>query len=129
MNKVILSGNLVRDMEVRSTQDGKMVISNCIAVKRDYKNANGEYDSDFINFVAWEQQAEYLRQYAKKGDRLELVGRWQTRSYQNQYGNNVTVNEVRVESLTVFNKPAPQQEQKQEEKLPTYKKAVEDLPF
>lgn len=113
MNKVILTGNLVRDIEEKQTQGGNNVVSNCIAVRRDFKNpATNEYETDFINFVAWGAQATYLKNFANKGDKAELVGRWQVRSYQDQYNNTRQVNEVVVESITVYStKPTdPQQE-------------------
>lgn len=116
MNKVILTGNIVRDIEERQTQGGNSVVSNCIAVRRDFKNDKGEYDTDFINFVAWGVQATYLAKYAAKGDKAELVGRWQVRTYQDQYNNDRQVNEVVVESITAYStKPTdPQQETKQQ---------------
>lgn len=104
MNKVILSGNLCQDIELKQTPSGKSVVTNCIAVKRDYKNESGNYDSDFINIVVWGAQAEYLHRYAKKGERVELVGRWNVRKYQAQDGTNRLVNECTVESITVFSR-------------------------
>lgn len=102
MNKVILSGNLCRDVETRSTSTGKTVTSNCIAVRRDFKDtATGEYLSDFVNFTAWSQQAEYLAQYAHKGDRVELVGRWTNRTYTAKDGTEKKVDEVQVESIAI----------------------------
>ena len=120
MNKVILTGNIVRDIEERQTQGNNTVVSNCIAVRRDFKNDKGEYESDFINFVAWGNQATYLAKYAAKGDRIEIVGRWQVRTYQDQYNNNRQANEVVVESITVYNtKPTdPQQNQPQKQNQP-----------
>ena len=125
MNKVILSGRLVRDIELRNTPSGKEVVANCIAVQRDYKNSNGEYDSDFINIVVWGQSAIYLKTYAAKGDRAELVGRWQTRTYEDNNGQNRTVSECIVESITVFSsKP------KEEKKKPTLEEIdYGDCPF
>lgn len=106
MNKVILSGNLCQDVQLKVTTGGTDVVINCVDVKREFKNAKGENETDYINFVAYSNQANYLANYAKKGDRVELVGRWQTRTYQDQYGNNKVVNEVVVESITAFsNKP------------------------
>lgn len=106
MNKVILTGNLCQEIELKRTQGGKSVVSNCVAVQRDYKNANGEYESDFINIVVWDKQAEYLANYGHKGDRVELVGRWMVRKYQANDGSNRTVNECVAESVKVFsNKP------------------------
>lgn len=110
MNKVILSGNLCQDVELKQTTNGKAVVTNCIAVQREYKNDNGGYDSDFINLVVWGAQAEYLSKYAGKGDRVELVGRWTVRKYQANDGSTRTVNECTVESIKAFRK---QSEEKQ----------------
>lgn len=104
MNKVILSGNLCQDIELKQTITGKSVLTNCIAVKREYKNDKNEYESDFINIVAWGSQAEYLSKYAHKGDRVELVGRWQIRKYTANDGTNRTVSECIIESISVFSK-------------------------
>lgn len=128
MNKVELTGNIVKDIDYRKTPDGVAVVSNTIAVRKDYKNDKGEYGTDFINFVAWRGNAEYLRQYAKKGDRAEIVGTWQVRQYQTDKGENKTVNELIVENITVFSK-------KETEEKFTYKDAMKneindnDLPF
>lgn len=104
MNKVILSGNLCQEIELKTTQSGKSVISNCIAVQREYKNDKGEYESDFINLVIWGAQADYLSRYASKGDRVELVGRWNVRKYTANDGTTRTVNECVVESIKAFSR-------------------------
>lgn len=109
MNKVILSGNLCQDIELKQTQGGKSVVTNCIAVQREYKNASGSYDSDFINIVVWDKQAEYLKNYASKGDRVELCGRWTVRKYQAQDGTNRVAQECTVESIKAFSKPKEEQ--------------------
>lgn len=127
MNKVILSGNLCRDIELRSTSSGKAVVSNCVAVQRDYKDPDGNYTSDFINIVVWGAQAEYLEKYAKKGDRLELVGRWTNRTYQDGKGENRTVNECVVENIKVFRKA--QEDNNASPEDVEFDIADEDLPF
>lgn len=109
MNKVILSGNLCQEVEVKQTTSGKEVVTNCIAVQRDFKNDKGEYESDFINIVVWGQSATYLGKYAHKGDRAELVGRWTVRKYTDNNGTTRTVNECVVESIKVFSRQ-PKQE-------------------
>ena len=109
MNKVIITGRLCQDVELKRSTGGKSVVTNSVAVQRDYKNAQGEYDSDFINIVVWNSQAEYLSKYAHKGDRVEIVGRWMVRKYQANDGTNRTANECIVESVTAFNRQ-PKQE-------------------
>lgn len=130
MNKVILTGNLCRDIEVRQTQSGKEVVLNSIAVSRDYKNANGEYESDFINIVVWGASAVYLSKYASKGDRAELVGRWQVRRYEDSNGMQQTVNECVVESIKVFSKPKAESNERRKATVEDLQPVEEDdLPF
>lgn len=109
MNKVILSGNICQDIELKQTTGGKSVVTNCIAVQREYKNESGSYESDFINIVVWGTSAEYLSKYASKGDRVELCGRWTVRKYTANDGTNRVVNECTVESIKAFSKPKEEQ--------------------
>lgn len=125
MNKVILTGNLCRDIELKQSNGGKAVVSNCIAVQRDFKNADGNFESDFINIVVWGASAEYLSKYAAKGDRVEVVGRWNVRKYEDSNGTQQTVNECVVENIKAFSKP---KEQTTEQK-PTAQEFTDDLPF
>jgi single-strand DNA-binding protein len=123
MNKVILSGNLCRDVEIKMTTTNKEVVSNCVAVRREYKNEEGIYDCDFINIVIWGNQAKYIGEYASKGDRVELVGRWQTRKYEDAKGETKILNEVVVESITAFSTSARPSETEEPEIT------EDDLPF
>ena len=122
MNKVILSGNLCKDIELKQTQSGKSATNNSVAVRRDFKDADGTYQTDFIDFIAFGNQAEYLSKYASKGDRVELVGRWQVRNYVDKNGYDRRANEVVVESISLVT-PKKKEEQSQEDK------SVDDLPF
>ncbi len=99
MNKVILVGNLTRDPEKRSTGQGKSVTSFTIAVSRRFKNADGGYDADFINCVAWRSTADFVAQYFQKGSRIGVVGSLQSRSYDDKNGNRRYVTEVNVEEV------------------------------
>ncbi len=99
MNKVILVGNLTRDPEKRSTGQGTSVTSFTIAVSRRFKNADGGYDADFINCVAWRSTADFVAQYFQKGSRIGVVGSLQSRSYDDKNGNRRYVTEVNVEEV------------------------------
>ena len=79
MNKVLLTGNLARDPEVRYTQSGKAVASFSLAVNRRFGKANdGQQPSaDFISIVAWEKLAEFCGNYLTKGSRILVEGRLQ----------------------------------------------------
>ena len=98
MNKVILMGRLARDPELRSTPNGVSVCTFALAVSRRFKNANGEYDADFINCVAWRQTAEFISKNFTKGRMLGVAGSLQTRSYdkdgQKRYVTEVSVDEA-----------------------------------
>jgi single-strand DNA-binding protein len=99
MNKVILMGNLTRDPEMRTTQSQVAVCTFSLAVERRFKSANGERQADFINIVAWRQQAEFVAKYFHKGSRMIVVGSIQTRSYDDKDGNKRTATEIVADEI------------------------------
>jgi len=100
MNKIILCGNICRDIESKYYNDRKYV-KNTIAVKRDYKNKEGSYDSDFFTFSIWGNQAEYLEKYAQKGDKILICGRLQNNNYEKD-GETVYSNDIQVENIELL---------------------------
>lgn len=102
INTVALVGRLTKDPELRTTTSGTGVATFTLAVNRDFKDANGNREADFINCVAWRKTAEILANYTKKGSLIGLIGRIQTRSYENQQGNRVFVTEVVVERFNLL---------------------------
>ena len=102
MNKVILSGNLCHNIELKYTTSDIPVLQNTIAVRNDFKNTNGEYESQFINFVAYRKNAEFLNNYASKGIKALLEGRLNTRSYDDKDGNKRYVTEVIVDKVELL---------------------------
>lgn len=110
MNKVILTGNICKNNELKITPSGKHVITNTIAVERDYKNQDGVKESDFIQFVVFGISADYLSSYAKKGDKIAICGRWNHRSYQDRNGQNRYVDEVLVENVEILIRRNTQEE-------------------
>lgn len=94
MNKAILVGNLTRDPEQRTTSSGIAVTSFTVAVRRRYRDADGNYQADFINCVAWRSTAEFVAKYFTKGSRIGMAGTIQTRTYNDQNGNKRYVTEV-----------------------------------
>lgn len=99
MNKVILMGRPVRDPEVRYTQSGVAVASFTLACDRRYAKQGEERQADFIACVAWNKTAEFVGQYVKKGQRIALDGRIETRSYDDKNGNKRYVTEVIAENV------------------------------
>ena len=96
-NKVILIGNLTADPELKQTNAGTSVCSFSIAVNRNFKNAEGKYDADFINCVAFRKSAEFIQKYFHKGDMIAVTGRIQTGSYTNKEGVKVYTTDIMVE--------------------------------
>lgn len=111
MNKVILTGNLVKDVEVKVINGtDRHVIQNAIAVKRNYKNKQGQYDSDFITIVIYDPQCNFVSNYVKKGDKIAVSGRWQHRKYTDQNDNNKYIDELVVDSIELLAKPQNRQD-------------------
>ena len=118
MNNVSLVGRLTKDVELKYTGSQTAVATGTLAVNRQFKNANGEREVDFINFVAWRKPAEILSSYASKGSQIGITGRIQTRNYEGNDGKRVYVTEVVAESIMLLdgksNNQQPQPQQKQE---------------
>lgn len=97
LNKVIMQGRIVTDLEVKYTQSNVAVCSFTIACERNFTPKGQEKQSDFINCVAWRQTAEFISKYFAKGRMIYISGSLQSRKYQDKQGNNRTVFEVMVE--------------------------------
>lgn len=102
INNVVLVGRMTRDAELKYTGNNIAVASFSLAVNRNFKDANGEREADFINCVIWRQSAENLANWAKKGALIGITGRIQTRSYENQQGQRVYVTEVVAENFQML---------------------------
>ena len=99
MNNVVLIGRLTKDVELRRTNSGKAVASFTLAVNKDFKNEQGNYDADFIDCIAFEQRAETISKYVHKGDRFGVLGRISTRTFDKQDGSKGYATEVIVEGF------------------------------
>ena len=102
MNSVCLVGRMAGDAELRYTPNNQAVATFRLAVNRPFKNQNSEREADFINCVIWRQQAENLANWAKKGALIGITGRIQTRSYENQQGQQVYVTEVVADNFQLL---------------------------
>lgn len=100
MNKALLIGRLTKDPELRATSTGRKVCQFSIAVNRNFTNANGEREADFINCVVWDKQAENLVKYQKKGNQIAVDGRIQTRNYEDKDGKRVYVTEILANNIS-----------------------------
>ena len=98
MNKVVLMGRLTKEPEMRATQSNTAVCSFSLAVNRRFKQ-EGQPDADFINVVAWAKTAEFVSKYFTKGQQVAVIGRIQTRNYDDKDGKKVFVTEVVAEEV------------------------------
>ena len=100
-SKAIITGNLTRDPELRSTTNGSSVCSFSVAVNRVYRDANGENKEDvsFIDCSAWGKLAEMISQYAKKGSGVLVSGRLSQRSFEGKDGVKRSRTEIVVEDF------------------------------
>ena len=99
LNHIVLMGRLTRDPELRRTQSGTPVTSFTLAVDRDFKGQNGERETDFIDCVAWQSSAEFVKQYFFKGRVAVVTGRLQSRKWQDRDGNNRTSWEISADNV------------------------------
>jgi len=99
INRVVLVGRITRDPEVQQTNGGISYVRFSLACDRPFKNQNGEKSTDFINCIAWRQQADFMKAYIKKGNMVGVDGRIQVTTYQDQNGNNRQVFDIYVESV------------------------------
>lgn len=100
LNQIILVGRLVKTPEVVETDSGKKMSYITLAIPRSFKNADGEYDTDFIDCVLWETVAETTSEYCKQGDIIGVKGRIQSRMIEDEDGNNYKKMEVVAEKIT-----------------------------
>ena len=110
MNKVFLIGRLTRDPELRYTGSNTAVATFSIAVNRNYANAQGEREADFINIVVWRKQAENCKNYLNQGSQVAVEGRIQTRNYEDQNGQKRYVTEVVADNVQFLDTKAAREQ-------------------
>lgn len=99
INNVVLVGRLTKDPELKFTQSGIASCRFTLAVNRNFKNAAGEQEADFVNCVTWRKQAENTANYLKKGSLTGVEGRIQTSNFEGKDGNRVFMTEVVADSV------------------------------
>ena len=130
MNNVTIIGNLCRDPELRQGANGVTFASTTIASKRDRKDADGTYKSDFFDLLIWGNQAEYTSKYIRKGDKAVVTGTIQIRDYVTKTGVKGKAVEVFVQSVSSLEKKAESPDVVDPKELqPEAQVDDEDLPF
>lgn len=99
MNKTILKGNITRDIELKDLGNDKKVANFSIAVRRDYKNQAGEYETDFFNCSAFGNTANFIQKYFNKGSQMLLIGHLQNNQWETDSGEKRTSTNIIVESV------------------------------
>jgi single-strand DNA-binding protein len=102
INRVVLTGRLTRNPELKTTQSGLSVATFTLAVNRQYTNSQGERGADFISCVIWRKAAENFCNFTSKGSLVGVDGRIQTRTYDNKDGQKVYVTEVVVDNFSLL---------------------------
>lgn len=100
LNVVAIMGRLVADPELRTTPAGYSVCSFRIACDRSYVQQGQQRQADFIDVVAWRQQADFVSKYFQKGSMIAVEGSLQTRNYQDKNGNSRTAVEVVANNIS-----------------------------
>ena len=133
MNKIAVTGRLSKDPTVRYTPSGKVVCQFTLAVQREFKNADGQYEADFIPVVLWSNSAEVAGNNLSKGKKILVEGRLQTRSYVDKQNVTRWVTELVGRHFEyMYSNPSPQQKFDEEfENIPeenrSYTIVAEDL--
>lgn len=109
LNHITLAGRLVRNPELRRTQNGTAVASFTLACERDFKNESGDREVDFIDCVAWRKTAELVSGYFTKGRMAIVSGRMQIRGWTDKDGNRRKSAEILVDNI-YFGDSKPQAE-------------------
>jgi len=105
MNQHNSTGRFTRDPVLKKTKtNNKSVVSFTLAVKRDYKDKDGKYPVDWIDYVAWGPTAELIEKYCKKGTLVRVTGPVEVNSYEKD-GKNINRVEIRVEEIEFLDQP------------------------
>ena len=116
LNQVVMVGRLTNDPVVEKVDNDKEVANITLAVPRSYKNADGVYETDFIDCVLWNGIATNTAEYCKKGDMVGIKGRIQSNMYENESGELKKSTQVVAEKVTFLTSKNPQEK---EEKIET----------
>lgn len=123
VNQIVLVGRIARTPETKTAENGKKMATLILAVPRNFKNANGEYDTDFLDCTLWSSVAESTSEYCKTGDMIGVKGRVQSRIVESPDGLRRRKTEIVAERVTFLtsnssrreNEPSEEQEETEEE--------------
>jgi single-strand DNA-binding protein len=126
LNRIELIGRLTRDPELRYVSNGHPMAQFTLAVDRDFRNAAGEREADFVNCVAWRKLAEQVGQYCTRGRLVAVEGRLQVRSYETQDGSRRRVTEVIGDRVWFLDSPKTDGDQAVDPSTEAQPEVIED---
>ena len=127
INNVVLVGRLTRDPELKRTQSNISYVRFTIAVNRSFVDQSGERQADFINCIAWRNQADNLARFMRRGSLIGIEGRIQTGSYEADHGT-VWTTDVVADSIQFLESKSQQQDnQSQQYSQPRQEKSNDDF--
>lgn len=101
MNRIVISGNICNDLEIKTSGETK-ILNFTVAVRRRFKDKDGEYPTDFIRCVSFNNQCEFISKYFEKGSPILVEGNLQTSTYETEQGEKRTSFNVVVENVDFF---------------------------
>lgn len=110
INQVTLVGRLTKDPDLRLTPEGTHVVNLTLAVNRQFKNQNGEYEADFVQCTLWRKTAENTANYCRKGSIIGITGKIHTRNYTNPEGKRVYITEVVAETVQFLSRRSSEEQ-------------------
>ena len=119
VNQIVLVGRIARTPEVRTSENGKKYSTLTLAVPRNYKNSNGEYDTDFLDCTLWTSVAESTSEYCKTGDMIGVKGRIQSRIVESPDGQKRRKTEIVAERVTFLTSNSSRRESEESEQEET----------
>lgn len=99
INRVVVTGRLTADPELKMTPANVAVLTIGVAVDRNYKNESGEHDVDYFDVVAWRGTADFIAKYFRKGDKIEVDGKLRTRKWKDKYDQNRISYEINADNV------------------------------
>ena len=129
INQVLLVGRLTRTPELFLTENGKKGSFVTLAVGRPYKNADGQYDADFLDCTLWTGIAETTAEYCQKGDIVSVRGRLQSRIIENEDGTKYKKMEIVAEKITFLSSAKKDENTGDETSLDLGENDVLDMPI
>ena len=99
VNQIVLVGRIARTPETKTTENGRKMATLTLAVPRNYKNSNGEYDTDFLDCTLWSSVAESTSEYCETGDMIGIKGSLAKKSYEDKDGKTRYQTYVKCENV------------------------------